>query len=523
MAVLDKVKYVISADSTEFRRELKKAGTVFDRWQRRHRRSLRALKRITAASVLGLTALTAGLGVKAVRSAARFESSIADAGAKAQATTEQLHALDKAAIKASSSSAFGANDAAKALSIEAQAGLSVKEQIQALRPELDLAAASHTNLGEATTISTKSLRAFRLQASQTGHVADVLTKASVSTNSTVSQLGEALGNAGAIAGQTHQSLETIVSVIGEMQDVGVPAAQAGTAIRSALGKLASTGSKARKELSKFVKVTDSQGQLRQFSSILEDLSRAVPNAQKRVSILSQAFGVKIGPKIVAATAKSADALEKFRQELIHSGGTASSIAAKQLDNFAGQLKVTGGKLDNLGVTVGKIFTPALKAATVTVGELSDKLRENVAAQKTLRNTTTAAAAGLVQSFAAGASIAGHTVDVLTLGYAGASEAADHLTKVTDKLANSLENSAAKAAARAAFGISRLKQQMEELAGKIRENNHSLAEHLRLLAKYHDLRDKVTHQDRISKLKKQASIYDEVNKKLAQQQHLVIQL
>jgi len=77
---------------------------------------------------------------------------------------------------------FSAKTAAEGMSNLASAGFSVNEIMVAMPGMLDLAASGGLEVGIAADIAGSALRGFGIDASQAGHVADVLSKAAADTN-----------------------------------------------------------------------------------------------------------------------------------------------------------------------------------------------------------------------------------------------------------------------------------------------------------------------------------------------------
>ena len=103
----------------------------------------------------------------------------------------------------------------------ASAGFSTNETMQAMPGLLDLAASSGESLASSSDIAASTLRGFGLEASQAGHVADVLAKNAGATNAAVADTGEAMKYIAPVAKAMGLSLEEVTAAIGEMANAGV--------------------------------------------------------------------------------------------------------------------------------------------------------------------------------------------------------------------------------------------------------------------------------------------------------------
>ena len=90
------------------------------------------------------------------------------------------------------STAFSASEAAAGMENLASAGFEVNEIIEAMPGMLDLAASSGEDLASSADIAASTLRGFGMDASEAGHVADVLAQNAAATNAAVADTGEAM-------------------------------------------------------------------------------------------------------------------------------------------------------------------------------------------------------------------------------------------------------------------------------------------------------------------------------------------
>ena len=88
------------------------------------------------------------------------------------------------------------------------------------------------------------LAEFGMKSSQATHFSDVLAKAALSTNTNVTDLGEAMKYAGSVAGSFGYSVEDVAQALGTMATQGVKGSQAGTALRTMLTRISANVSKA---------------------------------------------------------------------------------------------------------------------------------------------------------------------------------------------------------------------------------------------------------------------------------------
>lgn len=94
------------------------------------------------------------------------------------------------------------------------AGYKSNEIIKAMPGLLDMAAAGQLDLGTTADIASNILQGFGLQAEDTGRVADVLTKAFTSSNTTLDMIGDTMKYVAPQAAAAGYSLEEMAAASG---------------------------------------------------------------------------------------------------------------------------------------------------------------------------------------------------------------------------------------------------------------------------------------------------------------------
>ena len=106
------------------------------------------------------------------------------------ATGESLAMLEEQAKELGRTTSFSAIQVSEGMENLASAGFEANEIYAAMPGLLNLAASDNIDLASAAEIAAGALRGFGLEASQTGHVADVLAESAARTNASVSSMGK---------------------------------------------------------------------------------------------------------------------------------------------------------------------------------------------------------------------------------------------------------------------------------------------------------------------------------------------
>lgn len=310
-------------------------------------------------------AMVAGFGA-AVGAAMDFDKQMSNVGAVSNATGKDLDGLRQAALKAGKDTSFSATEAAKAESELAKVGISAADIMGgALTGSLSLAAAGQLDLEEAATLSGQAMKIFNLQGKDVGKIADVLAAGANKSAADVHQLGESLRAGGQTASQFGLGLTDTVGVLAAFSDNALIGSDAGTSLKTMLLHLANPTDKTRALMGelgiaaydtggKFVGVGNLAGQLQTKLSGLTQ--------EQRDAALAQIFGsdamrgasilYKIGEKGVQDYTKAVD-----------QQGAASQVAAKNMDNLAGDLEKLRGSIETALIQGGSAATGALRGMT----------------------------------------------------------------------------------------------------------------------------------------------------------------
>lgn len=351
--------YKLRADASALARGLRDGQSKFDGFAKSAAGSL--AKVATAAAAVG--GVLGGLSVKA---AGDFEQSIANAGAKAGATAEQIKQLSAAAKQAGIESAFSAKQAADALGLLAQSGLTVEEQTEALPGLLALASAGALDLALATDIAIGSLKGFGLGVEEMGRVNDVLAKAANSANTNIEDLGLAMSYAAPTAAALGVSIEESAAVIGILANAGIKGSRAGTSLNGMLALMVDVSDKLGAGLSSADIET---------KGLIGSLETLAANGLTGANAMDL-FGQRAGPAVAALLGQGIDSIKTLKTSLENAGGAAAEAAARQLDTMNGQIQLLQGSAETLAITLGETLTPVIKEMAAASIEQINALLEN---------------------------------------------------------------------------------------------------------------------------------------------------
>lgn len=343
---------------------------------------LNGLIKKTTVALSGLAIGAAGVGIAfdAFKTAADFESSMSRVGALSGATRAEMALLTQNAKDLGATTVFSASEAAEGMSFLAMAGYRTNEIIAAMPGLLDTAAAGQTELGETADIVSNILSGFGIEASKTGHVADVLTKAFTSSNTDLRKLGYTMKYVAPVAKSLSFSLEETAAAAGLLGNAGIQGEMAGTSLRMGLLRLANPPKEAAKALKKLNVEVTKGGKMKDLATIIQDMSKGLSKLSEadRASFVAEIVGTEAASSFLTLIDAGPEKLRAFTRELENSTGAAKTIAARQLDNFNGSVKLLDSALESLKINAVGPLLPTFQKITTLLASMAEQYGPQIA-------------------------------------------------------------------------------------------------------------------------------------------------
>ena len=329
-----------------------------------------------------VTAPIVGLGTAAVKTAADFDTAMSQVAAVSGATGSDFDALRDKAREMGAKTKFSATEAAEAFNYMAMAGWKTGDMLDGIEGIMNLAAASGEDLATTSDIVTDALTAFGLQASDSGHFADILAAASSNANTNVSMMGETFKYVAPIAGAMGYSAEDTAEAIGLMANAGIKSSQAGTTLRKIMTELngeikihgATLGDVT-------IQTANADGSMRSLNDILADCrvafgqlseSEQASTAETLVGKTAMSGFLALMNAAPADIQKLESAINTCSDSIDGYNGTAEKMAAVMQDNLAGQLTILKSQLQELAISIGDLLMPVIREIVSHIQQWVDK-------------------------------------------------------------------------------------------------------------------------------------------------------
>lgn len=312
---------------------------------------------------VGAAAVGIGLAFKSiVGTGAEFEQAITNVGAVSLKSRKEIADLEKQALELGASTKFTATEVASGMEIMAKAGFTTAETMSGIQGVLDAAAASGLEMAEVANVVSNALKGMGLDTSEAARVADVLALASSRTNSTIGTLGESLKNVASTARQLGIPLEDTVAAVALLQDVGLDASVAGSALNTMLTKLAKPPKKLARQMKKLgITFKDAKGDMLPFQDVLQGIdkaSKAAGGSFDKVAFLADLVGLR-GQKAAANLTDlfASGKLQTLTKELESAEGAAKKMADIRMDTFQGDVLKLEAAVDGVKIAMFGVDSP----------------------------------------------------------------------------------------------------------------------------------------------------------------------
>lgn len=362
-----KVVIETDLDSSGIEKGLKSLGSI----------TAKGLKAATTA-IAGTATALGGVATAAVKVGSDFEAQMSRVKAISGATGEEFEKLRNQAIELGADTAFSASEAAQGMENLAAAGFTTNEIMSAMPGMLDLAAASGEDLANSADIAASTLRGFGLEASEAGHVADVLAENANRTNSSVAETGEAMKYIAPLARAAGISMEETAAAIGIMANAGIQGSQAGTTLRGALSRLSKPTADMQEAMDELgVSFYDSEGKMLSLIDqvgMLQDAMEGMTDEQKN-NYLVTLYGQEALSGMLALINEGPESLSSLASAYESCDGAAQAAAATMQDNLKGAIEALSGSAETLGIVFYDSVSGNLKSAVQVVNESVDNITD----------------------------------------------------------------------------------------------------------------------------------------------------
>jgi DNA-binding ferritin-like protein (Dps family) len=298
------------------------------------------------------------LTIGSVKQSIAFEKSLANLGAVAGATSEEVKQLGKNALEVAGSTKFTAQEIVGLQTELSKLGFSADDVVASTQAIAFASQALGSPLEATASLVGKLRNQFNLLVEQTTMISDVLVTSINESALSFESFGTAMQYVGPIANNLGLSLEQTAGAMAVLADNGFTASRIGTGLRGIFTELGKTSADVEASLNSLAEENLSLGEA------VELVGKR--NAAQLLTLL-----------------KNIDAINEAN-DTYYQHGRALISAAKQADTFSGQMGILTSNFREFQINLGNALVDS-NIFTRALGFLSDKAYETALGFKTLRD------------------------------------------------------------------------------------------------------------------------------------------
>tara|TARA_R110000824_G_scaffold241968_1_gene430731 strand:- start:7795 stop:10155 length:2361 start_codon:yes stop_codon:yes gene_type:complete len=313
------------------------------------RRSMRSMSNnftaVGKSMTRSITMPLALVGGAAVKLAVEFESAMAQVKAVSGATGSEFKKLEQSAKDLGASTVFTAREVA-ALQLEySRLGFSADEIIQVQEATLNLAQATGSDLAQAAEVAGATLRAYGMDAAETGKVTDIMAASFSASALNIDTFQDSMKFVAPIAKAAGVSIEETSAMLAVLANSGIKGSQAGTALRRIMQEMqGTTGTLSERFAELAAKGIGLEGSMDEVGRRAATSLLVLTNGAGQVNELTGSFK--------------------------NSEGAAKSMADVMNNTAEGGLKAMSSALEGAGIALGEVLIPFVTKAANFIRELA---------------------------------------------------------------------------------------------------------------------------------------------------------
>lgn len=321
------------------------------------------MQSVGKAATLSVTAPLVAAGAAATKTFATFDDAMRQVRATMNASEEDTAKLTAAAKQYGAETRYTASQAAEALNYLALAGYDADKSISALPTVLNLAQAGGMDLAYASDLVTDSMSALGLEMDQLTTFSDQLAVASQKSNTSISQLGQAILTVGGTAKGLKGGTVELNAELGILADAGIKSAEGGTHLRNVILSLQNPTKEGAELLAKYTDgVYDAEGRMRSLDEVFQELdaSMASMTDAEKQNVISTIFNKTDLAAVQALLAGCGDRFAELTGYIEDSAGAAEQMADTMEGGIGGAFRSLSSAVEGIGIAFGETLAPQVQ-------------------------------------------------------------------------------------------------------------------------------------------------------------------
>lgn len=324
---------------------------------------LKTVGTVASIGAIGTAALGTRAAINSIDVAAGFEQEMTKVGVISGATSSDMRDLKNTALDLGANSSKSATEVAYAMENLSSKGMDATETMVAMPGILAASEASGEDLADTTDVVVSAINAYKLEAGDATHIADVMAMSANKTAADIEGLGYSFKYAAPLAHLLGISLEELAAATGVMMDAGMRGEQAGTTLRMAFLRLAKPTKKAQQALDELgISAVDAEGNFKSITDITREWNAATQDLTEtqQLAYAGTIFGTEAATGMVNLFSEGADRIDEVTKALENSNGAAERAATTMRNTYAGALEDLSGSIETTKIAFMTPILPEFK-------------------------------------------------------------------------------------------------------------------------------------------------------------------
>tara|TARA_R110001599_G_scaffold353598_2_gene594191 strand:+ start:1393 stop:3138 length:1746 start_codon:yes stop_codon:yes gene_type:complete len=328
----------VSLDTTKLDKDIAKVGRDLTKLGN-------SFKNVGASMTRYLTAPAVAVGAVAVKQFANFEQAMLKVQAISGASVVEFTALEKSARTLGRTTRYSSSQVAGLQLNLSKLGLSPDEILKSTDGILRLAQATDEDLGETATVVAGTMRAFGLDASETGRITDVMAAAFSNSALDLEKFKIGMGTLGPVANEYGLSIEQASAMLAVLVNRNVEASTAGTGLRNMLLDMTGSGMS------------------------LDEAYKAINESTSRAATAFDLFG-KRGATVAVILATTMNEAANLAEKFLWVEGIAKKMSEVMDSGLTGSFFRFKSIMQETAITIGELLGPYVEKFMETISELA---------------------------------------------------------------------------------------------------------------------------------------------------------
>ena len=296
----------------------------------------------------------------AVSSFADFELKMRQIKVMTDSSADSMRKMSRLTRELGRTTSYTTSQIASGMVEFARAGFSLSEIRNSIKPAMDMAMATGSDLSKSIQVASNAIRSFNLDSSSLGRVSDVITATVNSSTQTLEDFAEAFHKASPIFNQAGYDISELSAAIGVLANLGIKGSIAGTGLARAVQQISK--SSVRKVFKEEANIdVEYGGKLRKITDIFKDMAyhmRSLSSEAEQNEFVQRTLGIiggRTGMPMISQFERVDELLAKIRSSM----GISSRSADEMERTTHGAVQRIASALDDVSIQLGELLSSSI--------------------------------------------------------------------------------------------------------------------------------------------------------------------